>query len=193
MGNRKKEEYLFSGPGVSPDGHVAESTGFVRATTDRVFKIMLSDDRVAEALISDSFRDIKIMDRPTKIKIIGKGETKISLRGKRSNAVVDYHAIINNRDRAIIEMQILRHNNFDKRVLFHAASTFANQEFEGGSEWHSQIKNIYAIQFLDYSTLGNGNFRKYYWVRDKYSGRDLEGIFLIQNELKFSGLNSGDR
>jgi predicted transposase/invertase (TIGR01784 family) len=144
---------------------------------------MMSDNHIAAALINEIFRDMKVVNTATPIRIIGKGETKIPLQGKRSNATLDYHAIIDNYDHVIIEMQIIRHDNFDKRALFYAASTFANQEFEGGREWRSQIKNVYAVQFVDYSTLGGGGFRKYYRMTDKFSNQEIEGICLIQIEL----------
>jgi hypothetical protein len=94
-------------------------------------------------------------------------------------------------------MQMIRHDNFDKRVLFYAASTFANQEFEGG-EWAPQIKNVYAIQFVDYFTQGSSPI-KYYEMINKLSlkvGQDGEllsyekipGIYLIQVELKGEGI-----
>jgi hypothetical protein len=124
------KERQFFGSGIALYGNVVEPTGFVRATTDTTFKIMMSDDCVAAALIGDIFRDMKVMDMSTAIQIFGKGETKISLQEKRSNAIMDYHAIIGNRNHVIIEMKIIRHDNFDKRLLFYAASTFANQEFE---------------------------------------------------------------
>ncbi|MDR1366972.1 MAG: Rpn family recombination-promoting nuclease/putative transposase, partial [Puniceicoccales bacterium] len=178
-----RDEHSFLEPGKAiVHGH-EEPIGFVRATTDTAFKIMMSDNRVAAALISEIFRDMEVVNRATPIQIIGKGETKIPLQGKRSNAILDYHAIIDNRDHVIVEMQIIRHDNFDKRALFYAASTFAYQEFEGGSEWHSKIKNVYAIQFVDYSTLKNGNFRRYYRMVDKFSDQEIEGICLIQIEL----------
>ncbi|MDR2372330.1 MAG: Rpn family recombination-promoting nuclease/putative transposase [Puniceicoccales bacterium] len=179
-----REEHLFLEPGVSLVRRFEKPTSFVRATTDTAFKIMMSDNRIATALINEIFRDMKVVDIATPIQIISKGETRIPLQGKRSNAILDYHAIIDNRDHVIIEMQIIRHNNFDKRALFYAASTFANQEFEGGSEWHSQIKNVYAIQFVDYSTLRDSSFRKYYRMTDKFSEQEIEGICLIQIELE---------
>jgi hypothetical protein len=126
------KERPFFGPEIALYGNVVEPMGFVRATTYMAFKIMISDDCVAATLIGDIFRDMKVMDMSTTIQIIGKGETKIPLQGKRSNAIMDYYAIIGNREHVIIEMQIIRHDNFDKRSLFYAASTFANQEFEGG-------------------------------------------------------------
>ncbi|MDR0740705.1 MAG: Rpn family recombination-promoting nuclease/putative transposase, partial [Puniceicoccales bacterium] len=178
-----REEHSFLGPGKSLVRSIEGPIEFVKATTDTAFKIMMSDNRIATALINEIFRDMKVVDMATPIQIIGKGETKIPLQGKRSNAVLDYHAIIDNRDHVIIEMQIIRHDNFDKRALFYAASTFANQEFEGGKEWHLQIKNVYAIQFVDYSTLRDGSFRKYYRMADKFSEQEIEGICLIQIEL----------
>jgi predicted transposase/invertase (TIGR01784 family) len=145
-------KYTHSREGIAFVGSV-EPTGFVKATTDTAFKIMMSDNRIAEALIGDVSRDIKVIDGATPVQIIGKGEIKIPLQGKRSNAIMDYHAIIDDYNHVIIEMQITRHDNFDKRALFYAASTFANQRFDGGNEWHSQIRDVYAIQFVDYSTL----------------------------------------
>jgi hypothetical protein len=133
LGAMMSKERPFFGPGIALDGNVIEPTGFVRATTDTAFKIMMPDDRVAMALIGDIFRDMKVMDMSTTIQIIDKGETKILLQGKRSNAIMDYHTIIGNRGHVIIEMQIIRHDNFDKRSLFYEALTFSNQEFEGGA------------------------------------------------------------
>jgi hypothetical protein len=131
----KKRPFLW--PRIALDGNVVEPTVFLRATTDTAFKIMMSDHPVATALIGDIFRDMKVIDMSTTIQIIEKGEMEIPIQRKRFNAIMDYHAIIDNRDQVIIEMQIIGHDNFDKRLLFSAESTFANQEFEGGSEWHS--------------------------------------------------------
>ncbi|MDR2806585.1 MAG: Rpn family recombination-promoting nuclease/putative transposase, partial [Puniceicoccales bacterium] len=115
------------------------------------------------------------------------GEVNVPLQGKKANATMDFHGITKNRDHVIIEMQILHHDNFDRRALFYAASTFANQQYEGGTEWHSQIKNVYAIQFVDYFTKDKeqGQFRKYYRMTDWLSEEKqvIEGISLIQVEL----------
>jgi hypothetical protein len=94
-------------------------------------------------------------------------------------------------------MQMIRYYNFDKRVLFYAASTFANQEFEG-DEWAPQIKDVYAIQFVDYFTQGSSSI-KYYEMINKLSLKvkqdgkllpyeKIPDIYLIQVELKGEGI-----
>jgi hypothetical protein len=96
-------------------------------------------------------------------------------------------------------MQMIRHDNFDKRVLFYAASTFANQEFEGG-EWAPQIKDVYTIQFVDYFTQGSSSIKHYEMVnklslKTRQDGQLLPyervpGIYLIQVELKGEGIRN---
>jgi predicted transposase/invertase (TIGR01784 family) len=157
------------------------------------FKAMLSDPQIAESLVNELFKSIHLAP----IRISEEGRLDIPLQGHGSFAAMDYHAITTNREHIIIEMQMIRHDNFDKRVLFYAASTFANQEFEGG-EWAPQIKNVYAIQFVDYFTQGSSPI-KYYEVFNKLSlkvGQDgqllpfetIQGIHLIQVELKGEGI-----
>jgi predicted transposase/invertase (TIGR01784 family) len=160
-------------------------THFIKATSDVGFKAMLSDPRIAESLINELFKSIHLAP----IRISEQGQLDIPLQGHGPFAAMDYHAITTNREHTIIEMQMIRHDNFDKRVLFYAASTFAHQEFEG-DEWAPQIKNVYAIQFIDYFTQGSGPI-KYYEMINKLSlkmGQDgqllpfetIQGIHLIQ-------------
>ncbi|MDR2812883.1 MAG: Rpn family recombination-promoting nuclease/putative transposase, partial [Puniceicoccales bacterium] len=138
-------------------------THFIRATSDVGFKIMMSDPKTAESLINELFKSINLAP----VKLTDHGRLEVPLQGHGSFATMDYHAITANREHIIVEMQMIRHDNFDKRVLFYAASTFANQEFEGG-EWAPQIKNVYAIQFVDYFTQ-DGNPIKYYEVINRSS------------------------
>jgi hypothetical protein len=168
-------------------------THFIKATSDVGFKAMLSDPEIAESLINELFKSIHLAP----IRIAKQGRLEIPLQGHGTFAAMDYHAITTKREHIIIEMQMIRHDNFDKRVLFYAASTFANQEFEGG-EWAPQIKDVYAIQFVDYFTQGSSPI-KYYEMINKLSlkiGPDGEffpyetipGLHLIQVELKGEGI-----
>ncbi|MDR0740151.1 MAG: Rpn family recombination-promoting nuclease/putative transposase [Puniceicoccales bacterium] len=178
---------LFSG--FVSWGNAAELIHYARATTDTAFKIMMSDVGIAQALVNSLFADIsKVAGTeidPVEIKSVG--EVTIPLRGKKANATMDYHGITSKEDHVIVEMQMMHHDNFDKRALFYAASTFVNQEFPRRSKWHLQIKNVYAIQFVDYST-GDKNteqFRRYYRMTDCISvpNQVIDGICLIQIEL----------
>ncbi|MDR2371957.1 MAG: Rpn family recombination-promoting nuclease/putative transposase [Puniceicoccales bacterium] len=164
-------------------------THFIKATSNVGFKAMLSDPEIAESLINELFKSIHLAP----IRIADEGRLEVPLQGHGSFTGVDYHAITTKREHIIIEMQMIRHDNFDKRVLFYAASTFANQEFEGG-EWAPQIKDVYTIQFVDYFTQ-DSNPVKYYEMVNKLSlkvGQDgqllpyerISGIYWIQVELK---------
>jgi hypothetical protein len=168
-------------------------TQFIRATSDVGCKIMMSDPQIAESLINELFKSIDLAP----VRVADQGRLDIPLQGHGSFAAMDYHAITANREHVIIEMQMIRHDNFDKRVQFYAASTFANQEFEGG-EWAPQIKNVYAVQFVDYFTQGNSPIKCYEMI-NKFSlkvGQDgqllpfetIKGIRLIQVELKGEGI-----
>ncbi|MDR2371891.1 MAG: Rpn family recombination-promoting nuclease/putative transposase [Puniceicoccales bacterium] len=120
---------------------------------------MLSDPEIAESLTNELFKSIHLAP----IRIADEGRLEVPLQGHSSFAAMNYHAITTKREHIIIEMQMIRHDNFDKRVLFYAASTFANQEFEGG-EWVPQIKDVYAIQFVDYFTQGSSPIKHYEMV-----------------------------
>jgi hypothetical protein len=157
----------------------------------------MSDSEIAQALINELFNRVGLT--PVEIDTTRHGRLEVPLQGHRSFGAMDYHAVTSKREHIIIEMQVIRHNNFDRRVLFYAALTFANQEFEGG-EWAPQIKDVYAIQFVDYSTQGNSAV-KYYEMINKLpliSGQGgaipsletIKGIHLIQVELK--GKDIGD-
>jgi predicted transposase/invertase (TIGR01784 family) len=172
---------------------VSGVTHFIRATSDVGFKIMMSDPQIAESLVNELFKSINLAP----VRLADQGRLEVPLQGHGSFATMDYHAITANREHIIIEMQMIRHDNFDKRVLFYAASTFANQEFEGG-EWAPQIKDVYAIQFVDYFTQGSSPV-KHYEMINKFSlkiDKDgqllpleaIRGIHLIQVELKGEGI-----
>jgi hypothetical protein len=157
------------------------------------FKEMLSDPQIAESLVNELFKSLHLAP----IRLAHPGRLEVPLQGHGSFAAMDYHAVTTNREHIIIEMQMIRHDNFDKRVMFYAASTFANQEFEGG-EWAPQIKDVYAIQLVDYFTQGSSPI-KYYEMINKRSlkvGQDgqllpyetIPGLHLIQVELKGEGI-----
>ncbi|MDR1435014.1 MAG: Rpn family recombination-promoting nuclease/putative transposase [Puniceicoccales bacterium] len=174
--------------------HRESNTRFIRATSDVGFKRMLSDPDTAETLINELLGHVGVA--PVTI-ATNQERLEIPLRGYNSFASMDYHAISERREHIIVDMQVIHHTNFDKRVLFYAASTFANQEFEGG-QWAPQIKDVYAIQFVDYSTNGDSAL-KYYEMINKFSlkaGQNgqllpyetVKGIHLIQVELKGKGI-----
>ncbi|MDR1367018.1 MAG: Rpn family recombination-promoting nuclease/putative transposase [Puniceicoccales bacterium] len=180
-------------------GTVANDSGrthFIRATSDVGFKIIMSDPRIAEALINELFEHIHIAS----VSITSPGKLKVPLHGRGPLATIEHHAIMENQEHIIIEMQMIRHDSFDRRTLFYAASAFARQEVEG-DEWASRIrkiKSVYSIQFVDYFTHGGIPIKCYEMV-NKFSPEPnaneellpletLPGIHMIQVELKGEGI-----
>jgi predicted transposase/invertase (TIGR01784 family) len=164
--------------GKKSDDFSPISSGYAKPTTDTAFKIMMADQVVAESLINSLFAEVQIAP----VHLLQRGCDEIKLRGKKIHAMMDYHAITNLKDHVIIEMQLLKHDDFDERALFYATSTYANQQFEKKQKWYSQIKKVYAIQFMDYATDAPGCLR-YYETKDRFSDRVISGINLIQVEL----------
>jgi len=105
-------------------------------------------------------------------------------------------------------MQAHRHINFDERVLYYGASTYARQiseeEFQDPM-WYRNLHPVIAIQVLGYDTqrclgihdkipdslverakkhpMQVGQFMKHYILTDKYSGQEIRHLQIIQIEL----------
>ncbi|MDR0678406.1 MAG: Rpn family recombination-promoting nuclease/putative transposase [Holosporaceae bacterium] len=170
---------------------------FAKATTDIAFKKMLSDTQVAEALINAFFQSMPEGTISLPIKIKERGEENVPIGGLPGTGSMDFHAITNDDNHIVIEMQAVHHDYFDRRALFYAASTFVKQilpkedlpeEESTGSrnmrKWYARLKDVYAIQFIDNYRSPSQDFKKYYKMTDVFSQQMLNGIHLIQIELK---------
>jgi hypothetical protein len=170
----------------------ANSSEYASAIMDTAFKMMMSEKAVARSVINSVLRDIN-SDWPFIIDLdFANPDVHLKERGK---ATMDFHAVANDGRHLIIEMQAQAEDHFDKRALFYAASTFANQSFPRGKSsddshptgqhWSSLIKDVYAIQFVDYTSRSSeGEFRKYFRMHDAFSGEIIDGIHMIQIALK---------
>ncbi|MDR2806607.1 MAG: hypothetical protein LBB11_00405, partial [Puniceicoccales bacterium] len=65
-----------------------ERTHFIKAMSDVGFKVMMSDPRIAEALINELFISIHIAP----VNIASQGRLEVPLKGHGSYAAMDYHA-----------------------------------------------------------------------------------------------------
>jgi hypothetical protein len=156
---------------------------------------MLSDPETAQALISEIFKRVDL--GPVKIDKKVEGNLEIPFAERGSYTSIDYYGITAEKECVIFEMQLIHHNNFNRQVLFYAASNFTNQE-EGG-KWAPRIRDVYGIQFMDYSTEGDSPI-KFYEAINKSSLKvgekgeilpfeKIEGIYLIQVELQGKGMD----
>jgi hypothetical protein len=71
-----REGHSFLEPGKSLVRTLEEPICFVKATTDTAFKIMMSDNRIATALINEIFRDMKVVDTTTPFRLSVKAKRR---------------------------------------------------------------------------------------------------------------------
>jgi hypothetical protein len=170
----------------------ANSSEYASAIMDTAFKVMMSEKVVAQSVINSILQDIN-SELPPIIELdFADPDVPLKERGK---ATMDFHAVADGGRHVIIEMQAKAADHFDKRALFYAASTFANQSFPrgksgdddrpSGQHWSSLIKDVYAIQFVDYDSRNpRGGFKKYFRMYDAFSDEIIDGIHMIQIALK---------
>jgi hypothetical protein len=122
------DENSFSNDEFYSFGNNLGAVDYVKATSDTWFRNMNSDDHVATSLINNILEDAGV-NIVIPLRIIGKGDPNVLLRGLNVNAIMDYHAIADDGQHVVVEMQAINHDNFDRHDLFYAASAFANQAF----------------------------------------------------------------
>lgn len=111
---------------------------------------------------------------------------------QRFDGVMDFACRLDNGDYALIEMQVIPQNYWDRRALAYAAAFYGNQLFRG-DQW-KHIRKVIAINIL-----GGGKDAKEHWsdaLPEEYirhykfedqlngkKGRFIDGIELIQYSI----------
>ena len=103
---------------------------------------------------------------------------------------LDFACQLSNGEYALVEMQVIPHNHFDRRGLVYGASVYVNQLKEG--EAWSDIKKVYAINILGGGQRNSrawsnapGQYMRHYKFEDQLNGkgRFIEGIEMIQYSI----------
>ena len=152
---------------------------FLDVKTDYAFKRVFGSKEHKDILISflNSIVDLKYKIKD--LEIIDPYNIPM-LKGMK-DTYVDVKARLENDEIVIIEMQILHHDGFEKRVLYNAAKNYSKQ-LEKGDEYHL-LNPVIAITIVDFIMFENTQkVITYFKLIEKndfieYSG-DIELIFI---------------
>ncbi|MDR1235906.1 MAG: Rpn family recombination-promoting nuclease/putative transposase [Holosporaceae bacterium] len=176
------------------------------------FKMLMSldgegGDSVAVSILNSLVPDFR--DNPIKSLKAAHVDLPVIKEEESCPLSMDYHAINERGEHALVEIQLKRHIRFDERALFYAARVYSNQlkasDLAAGS-WFKKLKKTYSIQIVNYnSNLARGindpelqdtlidrvaqhpmkdeDFIKHYVMTDRFSGQEIDHLQLIQVEL----------
>ena len=153
---------------------------FLDVKTDYAFKKVFASDDSKDKLIS--FLNAIIYDQ-SKVKI--KDLTIVDpynipmIKGMK-DTYVDVKALLNDDTKVIIEMQVLHHEAFDKRVLYNAAKNYSIQ-LNKAEEYHL-LNPVIALSIVDFNMFDNNKLINRFKLLEKetfinYSD-DIEHIFV---------------
>ena len=118
------------------------------------------------------------------------GDIKRSFPLSSYGGKLDFACQLSNGEYALVEMQVIPHNHFDRRGLVYGASVYVNQ-LKQGQDW-SDIKKVYAINILGGGQRNSrawsnapGQYMRHYKFEDQLNGkgRFIEGIEIIQYSI----------
>ena len=153
---------------------------FLDVKTDFAFKKVFGSEQSKEILIDFlnaviDFGDVGITD----LTIVDPYQIPL-LKGMK-DSYVDVKAVLSDKRKVIIEMQVLSVEGFEKRVLYNAAKLYSTQLKK--SEKYSTLEPIIALTITDFEMFQEFDRVISYWnLREKesliqYSG-DIELIFI---------------
>ena len=122
---------------------------FLDVKTDYAFKKVFGSEDSTDVLIS-FLNSIIYSDAPYKIKTLTILDPyNIPLLKGMKNSFVDVKAVLDNDSHVIIEMQVLNHSGFEKRVLYNAAKNYSVQLNE--SEAYDLLNPVIALNIVDFT------------------------------------------
>jgi predicted transposase/invertase (TIGR01784 family) len=128
---------------------------FLDVRTDYAFKKVFGSDTSGEILMS--FLNALIYhDRPHKIKELTIVDPyNIPMIKGVKDTFVDVKAILDDNTKVIIEMQVLNHQGFEKRVLYNAAKNYSIQLNK--REEHHLLNPVIALNIVDFDMFHDSN------------------------------------
>ena len=122
---------------------------FLDVKTDYAFKKVFGSVDSKDKLIS-FLNAIIYSDSPTKIEDLTIADPyNIPLLDGMKNSFVDVKAVLDNDTEVIIEMQVLNHQGFEKRVLYNIAKNYSIQLDK--SEDYNLLNPVIALNIVDFT------------------------------------------
>ena len=156
---------------------------FADPKNDVAFKKIFGDEKHKEVLISflNSILDFKDTKRIKSLTIIN--PYQIPQLKDYKNTVLDVKAKNQDNEEFIVEMQVAKDINFDKRSLYYTSKSYVNQIKK--TQDYFKLKKVYFIGILNFSIFDNDNYLSRHLILDtkthKQELKDFEFNFI---ELK---------
>lgn len=162
---------------------------FAIATTNVAFKNMLSLSLNEDKSVLQSFLNCFVPDFDTDpvddvIEELPTALPALKKKGEKQT-FMDMHVATRSGVHYIIEMQARRHERFDERALYYAASTYSRQLTEkdlNKNRWYTMLRPVIALQILDFDTNKVTQKKK-----DKYAPstpKDTEAAHLLDKIIE---------
>lgn len=128
---------------------------FLDVKTDFAFKKVFGSENSKDILIS-FLNALIYSDRPHKIKDLTIIDPyNISMIKGVKDTFVEVKAVLDDDTKVIIEMQVLNHKGFEKRVLYNAAKNYSIQLKK--SEQYQLLNPVIALSIVDFDMFENSN------------------------------------
>ena len=121
---------------------------FLDVKTDFAFKKVFGSEDSKIRLISFLNSVIKFSDDAKIEDLTIVDPYNIPLLAGMKDSYVDVKAVLDNGSKVIIEMQVLNHPGFEKRILYNAAKNYSSQLLEGES--YHLLNPIIALTIVDF-------------------------------------------
>ncbi len=152
---------------------------FLDVRTDFAFKKVFGSEDSKDILLSfiNALIDFGGGRKVTDLTIVDPYNIPL-LKGMK-DTYVDVKAVLNDNSRVIIEMQVLNHEGFEKRILYNAAKNYSIQL--GTGEQYHLLNPVIALTLTDFTMFDDTHMKHCFKLLDKdkfitYSD-DIELIF----------------
>ena len=156
---------------------------FADPKNDIAFKKIFGDENKTEVLISflNSILEFKDTKQIKSLTILN--PYQIPQLKDYKNTVLDIKAKNQDDEEFIVEMQVVKDTNFDKRSLYYTSKSYVNQIKK--AEEYYKLKKVYFVGILDFAIFDNDDYISSHLILDtkthKQELKDFEFNFI---ELK---------
>ena len=154
---------------------------FLDIKTDYAFKMLFGDEKNKDILISFLNSLIEFPDQHQIQDLTIKDPYNLPLLEGMKETFVDVKALLDTGEQILIEMQVLNHDGFEKRVLYNACKNYSMQLVKG--EEYDLLNPVIALNIVDFDMFqGETELISHFKLLEKkrftkYSG-DIELIFI---------------
>lgn len=137
---------------------------FVDVTNDIAFRKIFGNETKKKALISFLNAVIVLPGNERVVDVAIADPFQLGIVDLGKNTILDVKAIDNNGNHYLVEMQVAKHDYFQKRILYYTAQSYVGQIGKG--EDYKALKPVYFIGILKFGLSQNPDYRSKHKVLD---------------------------